>query len=150
MHQSNGNILLTFKVQNMVMDDENPWNGILASTVFALRATLHTTQYTPAQLIFGRDSIINWRHNVDWEIIRERKQDLINKGNKRENHTQINPAYEQGDKVLLKKKVEIKIEPRQLYRSPRNHSVRNNGTVGVCKGRLTYTFNIKNLTPYKQ
>ena len=60
VHQTIGNIIRTFKVQNMVLDDENPWDGILASTMFALRATVHTTaQYTPTQLIFGRDSIIN-------------------------------------------------------------------------------------------
>ena len=57
LHHAN---LRTYKVQNMVLDDENPWDGILASTIFAQRATVHTiTQYTPVQLIFGRDSIIN-------------------------------------------------------------------------------------------
>ena len=60
VNQTNDNFVLTFKVQNMVLDDENPWDGILASTMFALMATVHTTmQYTPTQLIFGRDSIIN-------------------------------------------------------------------------------------------
>ena len=40
----------------MLLNDENPWDGILASTMFALRATIHTmTQYTPAQLVFGRE-----------------------------------------------------------------------------------------------
>ena len=60
VHQTIGNILRTFKVQNMVLDDENPWDGILASTMFALRSTLHNTaQYTPAQSICGRDLMIN-------------------------------------------------------------------------------------------
>ena len=60
VHQTIGNILCSFKVQNMELDDENPWDGILASTMFALRATVHTTtQYTSAQLICGRDTIIN-------------------------------------------------------------------------------------------
>ena len=86
VHQTIGNILYTFKVQNMVLDDENPWDGILASSMFAPRATVHTTtQYTPAQLIFGRNSTINQREDKDWEIIRKQKQDLINKGNKSEN-----------------------------------------------------------------
>ena len=50
VHQTIGNILRTFKVQNMVLDDKNSWDRILASTMFALRATVHTTtQYTPAQ-----------------------------------------------------------------------------------------------------
>ena len=43
VHQTIGNILHTFKVQNMVLDDQNPWDGILASTMFTLRATVHTT-----------------------------------------------------------------------------------------------------------
>ena len=103
VHQTIGNILRTFKVQNMVLDDKNPWDGILASTMFALRATVHTTtQYTPTQLIFGRDSIINRRLEVDWETIRKRKQDLINKDNKGENRNRISHMYKQGHKVLLK------------------------------------------------
>ena len=70
----------------MTLDDKNPWDGILASTMFALRAKIHTTtQYTPVQLIFGRDSVINQCHDVDWETIRKQKHVLINKGDKREN-----------------------------------------------------------------
>ena len=98
-----GNILHNLKVKNIVLDDENPWNGILASTMAALRATAHTTtQYTPVQLVFVQDSIINQCHSVDWEMIRKRKQDLINKGNERENRNQIKHKHKQGDKVLLK------------------------------------------------
>ena len=53
VHQTIGNILCTFRIQNMVLDDKNLWDGLLASTMFALRATVHTTtQYTPVQLIF--------------------------------------------------------------------------------------------------
>ena len=66
VHQTNGNILWTLKVQNMVLDDEYSWDGILASTIFAPRTSVHTTtQYTPAQQLFGRNSIINW-HQEDW------------------------------------------------------------------------------------
>ena len=36
VHQTIGNILCAFKVQTMVLDDENPWDGILASTMFGL------------------------------------------------------------------------------------------------------------------
>ena len=86
VHLTIGIILCTFKVQNMVLDDENPWDVILALTMFILRATVHTiTQYTPVQLLFGRNSIINHHHNIDLETIRKRKQDLINKDNEREN-----------------------------------------------------------------
>ena len=49
VHQTIGNIIRTFKVQDMVLNNENPWDGILASTMFALRAMVHTiTQQMPA------------------------------------------------------------------------------------------------------
>ena len=36
VHQTIGNIIHTFKVNEMVLDDDNPWDGILAATMFAL------------------------------------------------------------------------------------------------------------------
>ena len=67
IHQTICNIIHTFKVQDMVIDDENPWDGIIASTMFALCARVHTTmQHTPAQLVFARDLILNTRHKANW------------------------------------------------------------------------------------
>ena len=81
----------------MVLDDDNPWDkilesttknpcdGILASTMFALRAMVHTTtQYTPAQLVFERDSILNTRHEANWYLkVKENQQ----KNRNRKEHT---------------------------------------------------------------
>ena len=65
-NQTIGNIIYAFKVLEMVFDDENPWDAILVSTIFTLRATTHTTtQYTPVQLVFGRDSTLNTRHEAN-------------------------------------------------------------------------------------
>ena len=59
VHLTIGNIPRTFNVQNMVLDDKNPLDSILASTMFTRRVTVHTTtQYTPTKLIFRRDLII--------------------------------------------------------------------------------------------
>ena len=94
----------------MTPDDKNPWEGILTLTMFALRATVHTTmqstptQYTPKQLAFGRDSILNVRNDANCHAIKERKQRLINRGNERENHTCIAHEYKVGDLILLKNK----------------------------------------------
>ena len=58
VHQTIGNIKRTMKVQDIVLDDEGPWDGVLSAAMFALRATVHTTtRFTPTQLVFGRDSI---------------------------------------------------------------------------------------------
>ena len=74
VHQTIGNIIHAFKVQDMVLNDENLWDGILASTMFALRITIHTTtQYTPAQSVFGQDSILNTCHEANWHLYEKRK-----------------------------------------------------------------------------
>ena len=87
VHQTIGNIIRTFKIQEMDLDDENPWEGILSSTMFAIRSTVHTTtQHTPSQLVFGRDAILNINQEANWQLIKQRKQALINKGNQKENH----------------------------------------------------------------
>ena len=58
--QTIGNIIRTCTIQQMDLDDENPWKGILSITIFAIRSTVHTTtQHTPSQLVFGRDAILN-------------------------------------------------------------------------------------------
>ena len=79
IHQTIGNIIRTFDVSNSVNND--PWSGILAATMFAVRATYHPTlQASPMQLVFGRDAILNIKHVADWEHIRQRKQLLMNVG----------------------------------------------------------------------
>ena len=42
-HQIIGKTIRTFKVQDTVLNDENPFDRILASTMFALHAMVHAT-----------------------------------------------------------------------------------------------------------
>ena len=82
IHQTIGNILRTFRVQEDELDEEDPWGGILSATMFATRATIHTTlNKTPMQLVFGRDAILNISHEACWKIIKDRKQKQIIKNN---------------------------------------------------------------------
>ena len=84
VHQTIGNIVRTFDVKNL--DIDKPWGGILASTMFDVRATYQTTlQALPMQLVFGRDTILNVKHITDWKHINERKQTSINLNNEQEN-----------------------------------------------------------------
>ena len=84
IHQTIGNIIRKFDVSNIV--NNNPLSRILATTMFSVRATYHTTlQASPMQLVFVRDAILNIKHVSDWENIRQRKKERINRNNKREN-----------------------------------------------------------------
>jgi hypothetical protein len=60
--------------------------GILSATAFAVKSTFHTLlRNTPGQLVFGRDMIFNIKHEANWEFIRERKQQIVDKNNETEN-----------------------------------------------------------------
>jgi transposase InsO family protein len=72
IHQTMGNIIRTFLLHDTEdMSVKDPWQGIFAATMFALRATIHTTlQATPSQLVFGRDAILNVQYKADWTAIK--------------------------------------------------------------------------------
>ena len=64
IYQTIGNTIRTFDVSNIINND--PWSGILASAMFAVHATYHTTlQASLMQLVFGQDAILNIKHVDD-------------------------------------------------------------------------------------
>ena len=68
------------------VDETDPWSGMLSATMFATRATFHTTlRATSMQLVFGHDALLNTTFEANWKYISQRKQTLIKKNNLREN-----------------------------------------------------------------
>ena len=60
IHQTLGNIIRSFELQENYLDEDDPWKGVLSAAAFAIRPTYHTTsQKTPGQLVFGRDMIFD-------------------------------------------------------------------------------------------
>ena len=149
IHQTLGNIIRTANKENL--DEKDPWSGILAAAMFALRSTYHTTtQATPCQLVFGRDAILNTVFQANWQYIRERKQAIIHKNNKNENSKRIPHKYQVGDKVLLDLgDIKTKFDPK--YDGPYDVTqVNNNGTVHIRKGAITDVVNIRIISPYNE
>ena len=72
--------------------------------MFTIQSIVHTTtQHTPSQLVFGRDTTLTINQEANWQLIQQCKQTLINKGNQKQyRHTQYY-MYHTGNKVLLKK-----------------------------------------------
>ena len=151
IHQTIGNVIRTFQVQEAYLDEDDPWSGILAATMFAVRATYHTTlQATPAQLVFGRDAILNIQFEANWNFIRERKQKIIKKNNERENARRILHVYHRGDKVLYRARVTSKYG-EDLYEGPYTIlKVNDNGTVHLKMGAVTDTINTRLIKPYRE
>ena len=102
----------------------------------------------PAQLVFGRDSILNITHKANWKVIRDGKQKLIKRNNERENRTRKVHIYETEDFVLIKNEQFIKYS-NTAYSGPYTvTSVNENGTLYVKKGIVTDVINIRNVHPY--
>ena len=98
-------------LEEIDLDEDDPFAGLIAAVGFAIRSTYHTTlQSTPGQLVFGRDMIFNILHIADWEYIKQRKQQMIHKNNQRENSNHIEHTYKVGDKGLVRRGTENKFE----------------------------------------
>ena len=68
VHQTIDNIIRTFLIEEMDLDNEILWVGILLSTMLAIRSMVYTTiQHTPSQLVFGRDTILNINQKANWQ-----------------------------------------------------------------------------------
>ena len=146
IHQTIGNIIRTFDVSNIV--NNNPWSGILAANMFAVRATYHTTlQASPMELVFVRDDILNINHVADWEHIWQHKQLRINHNNKRENMRLNNHQYKVGDKILVKRKKNSKHELEFMGPFPITQ-INENGTVCFQKGIINDATNIRRIKPF--
>lgn len=149
VHQTIGNMIRTFSVENMELDETDPWSGVLAATMFAIRATMHTTtQATPSQLVFGRDAILNTTFEANWKFIKDRKQKIIKKNNMQENKKRTAHEYQVHDRCLLKTLVTNKYGQPEYDGPYQILQIKDNGTVRVRKGAVTDTVNIRRIKPY--
>ena len=150
-HQTIGNIIRTFEVHK---DDDacrEAFEGVLSATMFAMRSTYHTTlDATPAQLVFGRDAIMNVKFQADWNYIKDRKQKVIKQNNRKENRKRIAHTYAVGDKVLYKAREESKYA-KNPYEGPYTVlQVNNNGTLLIQTKKYQENINIRLLKPFKE
>ena len=152
IHATIGNMINTM---DLVQHDKDvdPFEGVLAAAMFAVRSTYHTTlQATPAQLVFGRDSILNIKFDANWKYINARRQAMIRKNNQSENAKRIAHQYKAGDKVLCANDGLRQAKfGRELWAGPyRIRAVNNNGTVTLKMGSVLDKVNIRRIKPYKE
>jgi len=149
-HQTLGNIIRMFTTNDEVeLDAQDPWSGILAAAQFAMRATVHTTlKASPMQIVFGRDAMFNIPFTANWQQIKKRKQTLINKNNQRENKRRRKYEYSVQDKVLIEARTSDKYS-KPTWQGPYVVvRVNNNGTLRIQKGAVHETINIRRVKPY--
>ena len=75
IHQVIANLVRKFYSQNIYLQEDDPWSGILVDTNFAVLTAYHNTlPSTPGQQIFGRDMILNNPFIADWGALGYVKQ----------------------------------------------------------------------------
>ena len=91
--------------------------------------------------------ILNIKHEANWEYIRKRKQQLIEKNNQAENAKRPPHTYRIGDQVLIRRGTEIEYETP--YKGPYTITkAKENGTVRIQVGNVKDTYNIRRIARF--
>ena len=125
---------------------------VLQSVAFDLRATISTiTKYSPGQLVFGWDMVIDQLAVVDWSLLRERKGIQQARDNERENRGRTNFQYKVGKRVLVITKTNerrgklLDYEHKGPYEIVKVYA---NGTIKMKCGNFNEIINIRRVRPY--
>ncbi len=146
-HQVIANALRTMELEKRSIDDSS-FAAICANVVFGMRATYHTElQATPAQIVFGRDMVINASYLADWKAIASRREQSVQRNNARENSQRVPHQYKCGDKVYIRvsnisRKLAVQEGPFEILK------VNSNGTVSIRRSPIVReTIHIRRLHP---
>ena len=152
-HQTIANHLRTIihdQATTTIEDTERLLDICLATAQYAIRATIHQTlKTTPGALVFNRDMLLPITFHHDFEQIRQRRQQLIDVNNTRQNARRISYDYQPNDEVLLLN------EPDRLSKlAPRTSGpfkillVHTNGTLTIQRNNNLQRINIRRVHPY--
>ena len=122
----------------------------LATAQYAIRATIHQTlRTTPGALVFHRDMLLPIPLHHNFETIRQRRQQLIDSNNERQNAKRISHDYQPNEEVLILNETDriSKLAPRASgpYQIIRVHT---NGTLTIRRNNNLQRINIRRVRPY--
>jgi transposase InsO family protein len=154
LHQSVGNTLRAFNRERPPRDQEEAEARIvsaLQTAAYAARVSMHTTmKLSPGAMAFHRDMLLNIPVIVDFELLRQRRQALIDKNLQRANEKRYSYDYQPGQQVLKLVYDPKKLDDRAFGPFPIER-VHVNGTVVIRTAPdVTERINIRRIKPYKQ
>ena len=80
----------TFNIKETCVDEDDTWLVIFAAAALAILSTLNKLKSCSlGLLVFGCEKVLPIKHTVYWKLIRQRKQNHINKNNIRENSKRV-------------------------------------------------------------
>ena len=149
MHLTVGDMLRTMTFVGDSWEEEV--EAALQSVAWAIRSTISTMSgYTPGQLVFSKDMIMQSVVTADWEKIKRLKRQSAENTNTRENRARVDHEYHPGDQVLIVVKGdEIASKLASRTEGPyRVQKVYRNGTIKVRRGSYDEVINIRRVKPF--
>ena len=152
MHQVVGNNLramMTMDPPDGIESANRMIDTVLANCMFATRAALHgSLRASPGSLAFNRDMILDIPMVADWNLIRQRRQQLVDKRLLAANRKRFSYDYHIGDEVL-----KLIYDPTKLgtrAEGPfRIEAVHANGTVTIRLDQYTIErISLRRIKPY--
>ena len=149
MHLTIGDMLrtMTFSGENW----ENEMETALQSATLAIRSTVSTMSgYTPAQMVFSKNMIMQLAVTANWEKVKQLKRQAAKTANERKNCLRVKYEYSKGDKILILVKnngVASKLAsptegPHEILK------VYGNGTIKIKRGSYDKVINIRMVKPF--
>ena len=149
VHQTLGNMIRTYDLENFEFDYDDPWSQILSNCAWAIRSTAHSIlDATPAQIVFGRDMLFDLSFTTNFKDLINKKQKASDLNVDRENNKRVKYDYKINDLILLdrgtlqRKLVPKRDGPYQVIR------VYSNGTLKIRKGIYVQRVSIRRCIPY--
>ena len=146
----NRGMLVDINLENLQQANDMV-DSVIASCVCALRSTVHRSLgVSPGAIIFGRDMMLNIPVVADWEMLRQRRQAVMDCDNARENRRRHTKDYVAGDEVLIIKKDGSKLSDKGI--GPFTvHNDWQNGTVSIIRRPGVYErINVRRIKPYRR
>jgi transposase InsO family protein len=143
-------MLHTFNPQNQV-EAANLVDNCLATAQYAVRSAVHRVlNVSPGAMVFQRDMVLPIPLIANFELIRQRRQAMVDENNRRQNLRRRFYDYNVGDEVLIVDRnknrptlAPISIGPFVVQQS------HVNGTVTILRAPNVYErINIRRLRPY--
>ena len=126
----------------------------LQSVAWAIRSTVSmTTGFTPGQLVFAKDMIMQVQVIADWERIKAARLQAAATANQQENKTRLDFQYKVGEKVLVRRIIQGEVEPKMAnpYEGPFViKKVYKNGTIKIRRGSYDETIHIRRVKPFRE
>jgi hypothetical protein len=77
VHQTLGNMIRTYELENFELDYNDPWSQILADCAWAIRSTAHRIlDATPANIVFKTDRLFDLSFTTNYSELKNKASDL--------------------------------------------------------------------------